>query len=224
MRDAFDGTRPVPHEHGLQARLPGVAAAGDRRRAARSSWAGGWLRRARGCGSRGRIAALVLLLLGARLPVRGHLRAQGRLRRRAARSTACAGCRRRAPGDPAAIDWLARPRAARLGRARGGRRRLLGVRPRADLDLHRPPDRDRLGRPRAPVGARPRRAPRRTSRRSTARPTSTRRSRCSTRYGVHYVVVGPLERTTYGDAGVAKWDQLGQRVFDRDGTTVWELR
>ena len=44
------------------------------------------------------------------------------------------------------------------------------------------------------------------------------------KYGVRYVVVGPLERTTYGDAGIAKWDRLGRRVFDRDGTTVWELR
>ena len=44
------------------------------------------------------------------------------------------------------------------------------------------------------------------------------------RYDVRYVVVGPLERTSYGDAGVAKWDRLGRRVFDRDGTTIWELR
>ena len=44
------------------------------------------------------------------------------------------------------------------------------------------------------------------------------------RYGVRYVVVGPLERTDYGDAGVAKWDELGRRVFDADGTIVWELR
>ena len=41
------------------------------------------------------------------------------------------------------------------------------------------------------------------------------------RYGVDYVVVGPIERTDYGDAGLAKWDRLGRRVFDRDGTTVW---
>ena len=33
------------------------------------------------------------------------------------------------------------------------------------------------------------------------------------RYGVRYVVVGPIEQTTYGDAGTAKWDQLGERVF-----------
>jgi uncharacterized membrane protein len=44
------------------------------------------------------------------------------------------------------------------------------------------------------------------------------------RYDVRFVVVGPLERTEYGDAGIAKWDELGRRVFDADGTTVWELR
>ncbi len=43
------------------------------------------------------------------------------------------------------------------------------------------------------------------------------------RHDVRYVVVGPLERTDYGDAGVAKWDQLGERVFDAGGTTVWEI-
>ncbi len=43
-------------------------------------------------------------------------------------------------------------------------------------------------------------------------------------YGVDYVVVGPIERTDYGDAGLAKWDALGRRVFDRDGTTVWKVR
>ena len=43
------------------------------------------------------------------------------------------------------------------------------------------------------------------------------------RYGVDYVVVGPLERADYGDAGVAKWDRLGERVFERDGTTIWAI-
>jgi YYY domain-containing protein len=43
------------------------------------------------------------------------------------------------------------------------------------------------------------------------------------RYGVDYVVAGPIERTDYGDAGLAKWDRLGTRVYDRDGTTVWRL-
>ena len=43
------------------------------------------------------------------------------------------------------------------------------------------------------------------------------------RYGVRYVVVGRLERTDYGDGGIAKWDALGRRVFDANGTTIWEL-
>jgi YYY domain-containing protein len=43
------------------------------------------------------------------------------------------------------------------------------------------------------------------------------------RYGVDYAVAGPIERTDYGDAGLAKWDTLGRRVLDRDGTTVWAL-
>ena len=44
------------------------------------------------------------------------------------------------------------------------------------------------------------------------------------RYGIRYVVAGPIEKTTYGDAGLAKWDKLGEQVYSRDGTTIWELR
>lgn len=44
------------------------------------------------------------------------------------------------------------------------------------------------------------------------------------RYGIDYVVAGPIEQTTYGDAGNAKWDELGERVFESEGTTIWELR
>lgn len=44
------------------------------------------------------------------------------------------------------------------------------------------------------------------------------------RYGVDYVVAGPLERADYGDDGLAKFDRLGRRVLDRDGTTVWRLQ
>ncbi len=44
------------------------------------------------------------------------------------------------------------------------------------------------------------------------------------RYGIRYVVAGPIEKTTYGDAGLAKWDTLGEQVYSRDGTTIWELR
>jgi len=43
------------------------------------------------------------------------------------------------------------------------------------------------------------------------------------RYDVRWVVVGPLERTEYGEAGIGKWDQLGRRLYDRDGTAVWRL-
>jgi YYY domain-containing protein len=54
-------------------------------------------------------------------------------------------------------------------------------------------------------------------------PTTAGASELLRRYRVRYVVVGPLERTEYGDAGVGKWDSLGRRVFDRDGTTLWRL-
>jgi YYY domain-containing protein len=43
------------------------------------------------------------------------------------------------------------------------------------------------------------------------------------RYHVGYIVFGPIERTTYGDAGLGKWDRLGAKVFDRDGTAIWRL-
>jgi len=43
------------------------------------------------------------------------------------------------------------------------------------------------------------------------------------RYRIGYVVAGPIERTDYGDAGLAKWDRLGSRVLDSQGTTVWAL-
>ena len=44
------------------------------------------------------------------------------------------------------------------------------------------------------------------------------------RYGIDYVVFGPIERTTYGDAGLDKWDELGERVFEQDGTSIWRLQ
>ena len=55
-------------------------------------------------------------------------------------------------------------------------------------------------------------------------PTTAGAEELLRRYAVRYVVVGPLELTEYGDGGVAKWDRLGQRVYSRDGTTVWRLR
>ncbi|WP_028065033.1 DUF2298 domain-containing protein [Solirubrobacter soli] len=44
------------------------------------------------------------------------------------------------------------------------------------------------------------------------------------KYNIRYVVFGPIEQTTYGDAGVAKWDQLGRKVYSAQGTTVWDLK
>jgi YYY domain-containing protein len=54
-------------------------------------------------------------------------------------------------------------------------------------------------------------------------PSTAGAQRLLDRYDVRWVVVGPLERTEYGDAGVGKWDSLGRRVYDRDGTAVWRL-
>ncbi len=54
-------------------------------------------------------------------------------------------------------------------------------------------------------------------------PDATQARPLIARYGIGYVVAGPIERTTYGDAGLAKFDQLGRRVYSRGGTTVWAL-
>ncbi len=51
----------------------------------------------------------------------------------------------------------------------------------------------------------------------------TRARLLARRYGVTYVVVGPLERTDHGDAPAAKWDALGRRVHEDRGTVVWRL-
>jgi YYY domain-containing protein len=60
--------------------------------------------------------------------------------------------------------------------------------------------------------------------RAYSSPTAAGAADVLRRYRVRYVVVGPLERTDYGDGGVAKWDAMGRRVYDADGTIVWELR
>ena len=87
------------------------------------------------------------------------------------------------------------------------------------------PDGARLARPRAAVGrTTPARRRADVDRIYTTHGPRPRRAPLLDRYGVRYVVVGPIERADHGDAGVAKWDQLGRRVFDRDGTTVWRLR
>jgi len=43
------------------------------------------------------------------------------------------------------------------------------------------------------------------------------------RYAVTHVVLGPLEASDHGDAGVAKWPALARRVFAREGTEVYEV-
>ena len=54
--------------------------------------------------------------------------------------------------------------------------------------------------------------------------TSTRRAQLIDRYGVDYVVVGPIERTDYGDAGLAKWDRLGRRCSTATARPSGELQ
>ena len=134
-------------------------------------------------------------------------------------STGCAGCSASAPGDPPAIDWL-NDHAPHGRRARGGRRRLLGLRPRADLDLHGPADGDGLGRPRAPVGAPSRHAPSRRREALSRDDRPPRRGRCSTATAsATSSSARSSERPTATPAG-----EVGRARpprFDRDGTTVW---
>ena len=55
-------------------------------------------------------------------------------------------------------------------------------------------------------------------------PTTGAAAELLRRYRVRYVVVGPLELADHGDAGVAKWDSLGERGYEEGGTVVWRLR
>jgi YYY domain-containing protein len=52
-------------------------------------------------------------------------------------------------------------------------------------------------------------------------PDAARVRRLLGRYEVSYAVVGPLEKTTYGNLGAL--GSLGHEVFDRDGTTVYRF-
>jgi YYY domain-containing protein len=44
------------------------------------------------------------------------------------------------------------------------------------------------------------------------------------RYRVKYVVVGDLERITYAGKGLDKFETLGQKVFENQGTAIYEAR
>ena len=182
-------------------------------------WAGRWLPR-RVWGAWAAVGA-VLLLLGLVFPYAGNYARREGL----SRSPALDGLgwlRERAPGDVAAIEWLRErapeeavvleavgPDYSAFGHARistfSGRAAVLGWAGHERQWGHDPAGREAdvrsLYTTRTPAEARPLLA----------------------RYGIRYVVVGSIERTDYGDAGLAKWDQLGRRVLDREGTTVWEL-
>ena len=43
-------------------------------------------------------------------------------------------------------------------------------------------------------------------------------------YRVKYVVVGDLERITYAGPGLGKFETLGEKVFENQGTAIYEAR
>ncbi len=219
VRDAFAGTdlyrMNTVFKLGYQAWVLLAVAA-----ACALLWAGAWLpRRAWPVWATG---TAVLLLLGAVYPYAGtYARKEGFSR--APTLDGLAWLRERAPGDPPAIDWLRAhtPGTAIVLEAVGedysafghgristftGRATVLGW-PGHELQWDHEPG----------------------NRQADVKTLYTTTDLVAARdligrYGIDYVVFGPIERTTYGDAGLAKWDQLGDRVFDRAGTTIWRLR
>jgi YYY domain-containing protein len=218
VRDEFDGTAlyrmNTVFKLGYQAFLLLAIAA-----ACALPWAGRWLPRRAWAGWAA--VGAVLLLLALVYPYAGNWARRDGF----SRSPTLDGLgwlRERAPGDVEAIAWLranaprdavvlesAGPDYSAFGHARistfTGRPTVIGW---AGHELQwrhdpgrRPEDVRAMYTAADPAQARPGLA----------------------RYGVRYVVVGPIERADYGDAGIAKWDQLGRRVFDRDGTTVWDV-
>jgi YYY domain-containing protein len=219
VRDAFDGSdlyrMNTIFKLGYQAWLMLAIAA-----ACTLLWAGAWLpRRAWPVWAAG---TAVLLLLGAVYPYAGTYARKGGFSR-SPTLDGLAWLRERAPGDPAAIQWL-RARTAgtavvleavgedysAFGHARistfTGRATVLGW-PGHELQWDHE--------------AGSREADVRTL--YTTTNLTTARAQIA-RYSVGYVVFGPIERTTYGDAGLTKWDTLGEQVFERAGTTIWRLR
>jgi YYY domain-containing protein len=219
VRDAFDGSdlyrMNTVFKLGYQAWLLLAIAA-----ACALPWAGAWLpRRAWPVWATG---TAVLLLLGAVYPYAGTYARKGGFNR-SPTLDGLAWLRESSPGDPAAIEWLraGTPGSAVVLEAVGedysafgharistftGRATVLGW-PGHELQWdHQPGNRE------ADV-----RALYTTADLATAR-------QLVSRYGIGYVVFGPIERTTYGDAGLAKWSRLGDQVFDREGTTIWRLR
>jgi YYY domain-containing protein len=218
VRDEFDGSdlyrMNTVFKLGYQAFLLLAVAA-----ACALPWAGRWLPRRAWAGWAA--VGAVLLLLGLVFPYAGnYARREG-----FSRSPTLDGLgwlRASAPGDVGAIEWLrahapgdavlleaAGPDYSGFGHARmstfTGRPTVIGWAGHEQQWKHDPGTRaDDVRRMYEAASV------------EDARPLLAR-------YGVRYVVVGPIERADYGDAGIAKWDRLGRRVFDRDGTTVWDL-
>jgi uncharacterized membrane protein len=218
VRDSFDGGElyrmNTVFKMGYQAWLLLAIAA-----ACALPWAASWLpRRAWPVWAAG---AAVLLLLGAVYPYAGtYARKAGFAN--APTLDGLGWLRERAPGDPAAIAWLRANTPgdavvleafgedySAFGHARistfTGRPTVLGWAGHEVQWDHDPAGREEDIR----------------TLYTTEDPAEARS--LIARYGVQYVVAGPIERTTYGDAGLAKWDALGERTFDQAGTTVWRL-
>ena len=167
VRDEFDGSElyrmNTVFKLGYQAYVLLAIAA-----ACALPWAGRWLPRRAWAGWAA--VGAVLILLGLVFPYAGnYARREG-----FSRTPTLDGLgwlRASAVGDVEAIAWLRAnaPETAVLLEAVGPG--LLGLRPRADVDVHRPRRRARLGRARGPVGARPRDAARPTCARCTRPPT-----------------------------------------------------
>ena len=184
-------------------------------------WAGRWLPRRVWTGWAA--VGAVLLLLGLVFPYAGNWARRDGF----SHSPTLDGLgwlRASAPGDVEAIDWLREnapgdavlleavgPDYSGFGHARistfTGRPAVLGWAGHELQWKHDPGTRGRR-RARDVHGDRDRRRP---------------PGRCSNATACDYVVVGPIERADYGDAGIAKWNRLGRKVFDRDGTAIWDL-
>ena len=182
-------------------------------------WAGRWLpRRAWGGWA---AACAVLLLLGLVYPYAGNYARRDRFTR-APTLDGLGWLREGAPGDVAAIAWLRAnapddavvleavgPDYSAFGHARistfTGRPAVMGWQGHELQWGHDPAGREQ------------------DVRTLYTTTDEAEAGRLLARYRVAFVVAGPIERTDYGEAGLAKFDLLGARVLDRQGTTLWRL-